>query len=210
MLPFIIRIDILFEVVSLVISIAISVVALVGAKKTGSRSLTLLSFGFLLMALAMLLRVVLTTWALSFPMSRQMPFRIFPFLILQAQELVYSVVRVAAYAVFLYLYSSYSVSKPQPSLVLVAVTPSLIYNPFFEAVSALIISIIIIQLWKSRMVGDSTYVMYGFLLLMISHVLFLALPLWLMLYFAAQLLQLIALLFFLVAVLSVLFRGQRL
>lgn len=210
MFPSIIRLDILFETISFTISLVISVVALAGGRKTGSRSLTLLSFGFFLMAAAMLLRVVLTTWALSMPFPRPPALRFLPILILQTQELVYSVIRISAYAVFLYLYSAYSATKAQTSPGLIAVAPSLIYNPLFEAVSAVIIFIVVLQLIKARNAGESPYVLYGFILLMLSHVLFLALPLWLIFYFVAQFLQFVALSLFLAAVLTVFFHGQRL
>ncbi|MCS6784997.1 MAG: hypothetical protein RMI43_00360 [Candidatus Caldarchaeum sp.] len=206
----IIRLDILFETISLVISFAIALAAFAGSRKTGSRSLTLLSIGFFLMAGAMLLRVVLTSWALTVPLSRHMPWRIFPLIILQTQELVYSVARVGAYAVFLHLYSSYSLSRSQQSTALVAITTSLIYNPFFEAVSAVLLAIVVYQLFKAKGPGESSFVIYGFILLLVSHLLFLALPVWLTFYFVAQFLQLVALTLFLTAVLSVFFDGKRL
>ena len=60
MLSIIVRLDIIFEAISFFISLAIFAVALAAARRTGSRSLTLLALGFLLMSLAMFIRVALT------------------------------------------------------------------------------------------------------------------------------------------------------
>ncbi|MEM0349940.1 MAG: hypothetical protein QXE96_05835 [Candidatus Caldarchaeum sp.] len=209
MFSIIVRLDIIFEVISFFISIAISAVALAAGRRTGSRSLTLLAIGFLLMAIAMFIRVALTSWALNFPTSTPPRLRILPTLVLQIQELVYSVVRISGYVVFLILYSSYSSSGKQPQAML-AISPAIIYNPLFEAISAILLAFVVYQLVKSREHGGSPYVLIGFLLLLLSHILFLLLPLSIGIYFLAQFTQLLSLLLFLTAVLSVLLDGQRL
>ncbi|MEM0440742.1 MAG: hypothetical protein QXF45_00190 [Candidatus Caldarchaeum sp.] len=204
----IIRLDIFFETLSFFISLAIALIAFAGGRKTGSRSLTLLSIGFLLMALAMLLRILLTSFAFSLPMGRPFMLRGLFFFVLQAQEVVYSAMRVAAYAVFLYLYASYSIRDLQSMPILIAVAPSLIYNPFLEAVSVTILTIVLAHLAMIRKHIQNPYSFYGFVFLTLSHVLFLALPLNILLYFAAQFFQLMALLLFLTAVLSVFGDGK--
>lgn len=209
MLSIIVRLDIIFEAISFFISLAIFAVALAAARRTGSRSLTLLALGFLLMSLAMFIRVALTSWALNFPMTTPPRLRIFPTVVLQIQELVYSVVRISGYVVFLYLYSSYTSSKKEDEG-LFAVAPLIIYNPLFEAVSALLLAFVVYQLGKNRMYGGSVYVLLGFVLLLLSHLLFLLLPLSITIYFLAQFTQLLSLILFLTAVLSVLLDGQRL
>ncbi|GBC72568.1 hypothetical protein HRbin03_00399 [archaeon HR03] len=209
MLSIIVRLDIIFEAISFFISLAIFAVALAAARRTGSRSLTLLALGFLLMALAMFIRVALTSWALNFPMTTPPRLRIFPTVVLQIQELVYSVVRISGYVVFLYLYSSYPSSKKEAEG-LFAVAPVIIYNPLFETVSALLLAFVVYQLAKNRVYGGSGYVLLGFSLLLFSHLLFLLLPLSFAIYFLAQFTQLLSLILFLTAVLSVLLDGQRL
>lgn len=209
MLSIIVRLDVIFEAISFFISLAIFAVALAAARRTGSRSLTLLALGFLLMSLAMFIRVALTSWALNFPMTTPPRLRIFPTVVLQIQELVYSVVRISGYVVFLYLYSSYTSSKKEGEG-LFAVAPLIIYNPLFEAVSALLLAFVVYQLGKNRMYGGSVYVLLGFVLLLLSHLLFLLLPLSITIYFLAQFTQLLSLILFLTAVLSVLLDGQRL
>jgi len=137
--------------------------------------------------------------------------RILPFLILGVQELVYSVVRLAGYIIFLYLYATYPVKGTSATIAILPI--SIIYNPVFEAVSATILGFIVYQLAAASRIKTpqrSGLVLAGFTLLLISHLLFLLTPITLFFYFVAHLLQLVSLTAFLAAVSLVLWSGERL
>jgi len=210
-LPPILRLDILFESISLGFSLVITVISLYAWRKIGSKTMLLLSLGFLTMSAAMLLRVTLLLWAFSFPPMPGFRWRFLPFLVLEAQELVYSVVRLAGYIIFLYLYSAYPIrSNPTTTAILPV---SLIYNPLFEAVSATILGFIVYQLasaFRTKTPHRSSLVLAGFTLLLISHLIVLLTPISLLFYFAGHLAQFFALTTFLAAVSSVLWSGERL
>jgi hypothetical protein len=131
-LPPILRLDIIFEAISLAFSLVITVIGLYAWRRIGSKTLLLLSLGFLTMSAAMLLRIVLISWAFSFMPEQGPRLRILPFLVLGVQELVYSVVRLAGYIIFLYLYSAYPIKDTSATTAILPI--SLIYNPVFEAV----------------------------------------------------------------------------
>jgi uncharacterized membrane protein len=210
-LPPILRLDIIFEAISLAFSLVITVIGLYAWRRIGSKTLLLLSLGFLTMSAAMLLRIVLISWAFSFMPEQGRGLRILPFLVLGVQELVYSVVRLAGYIIFLYLYSAYPIKDTSATTAILPI--SLIYNPVFEAVSATILGFIVYQLAaasRTKTAHRSGLVLAGFTLLLISHLLFLLTPVTLFFYFAAHLSQLVSLTAFLAAVSLVLWSGERL
>jgi hypothetical protein len=78
-LPPILRLDIIFEAISLAFSLVITVIGLYAWRRIGSKTLLLLSLGFLTMSAAMLLRIVLISWAFSFMPEQGPRLRILPF-----------------------------------------------------------------------------------------------------------------------------------
>jgi hypothetical protein len=89
----------------------------------------------------------------------------------------------------------------------------LIYSPLFEATAALILGYIVYQLSRVNRSGVSPYTGYvflGFIMLLASHLLFLATPFSAILYFAAHSLQILSFLLMLASMLAVLFHGKRL
>ncbi|MEM1964785.1 MAG: hypothetical protein QXH12_01560 [Candidatus Caldarchaeum sp.] len=207
MVPPVLRLDILFEALSCLFSIVIASVAFLAWRKVGAKSLFLFSMAFYLMAAAMLARIVLVSWVFS-SSPPPPPMRFLPILVLQVQELVYSVVRICAYIVFLYLYAAYPLRKDS---VTAFVTPvSLIYNPLFEAVSATMLTFVVYRLFKLSDQSRSSYVLSAFILLLTSHLLFLLTPVSFLLYLVAHFAQMVSLALFLTAVSLVLMHGERL
>ncbi|MEM1955270.1 MAG: hypothetical protein QXN44_00880 [Candidatus Caldarchaeum sp.] len=207
MVPAIVRLDIIFEAVSFIFSLAISSVALLAWRKLRSRTLLLFALGFFLMAAAMLLRVVLVSLAFSSASSPPY-FRHLFFLTLQLQETIYSLIRLVSYIVFLYLYAAYPLKKDGGLYLL---TPaSLIYNPFFEAVSATILAFIVYQLVTTTRDKQAGYGTAGFIFLLISHLLFIATPLSVNFYLLAHFTQMLSFVLFLTGVSTVLKHGERL
>ncbi|MEM4280891.1 MAG: hypothetical protein QW470_00745 [Candidatus Caldarchaeum sp.] len=207
MVPTLLRLDILFEAVSFVFSVIIASIAFLAWRRVGARSLFLFSLGFYLMAAAMIARVILVSWAFTASIPTP-PLRLLPLLVLQVQEFVYSVVRLSAYVVFLYLYAAYPLKKTSGAALLAPV--SLIYNPLFEALSAVMLMFVVYQLLKVSDENRSNYVLIAFTLLLVSHLLFFLTPLSLLLYLVAHFVQMVSLAFFLTAVSLVLRHGERL
>jgi uncharacterized membrane protein len=78
----ILRLDIIFEAISLAFSLVITVIGLYAWRRIGSKTMLLLSIGFLAMSAAMLLRIVLISWAFSFMPELGPRLRILPYLVL--------------------------------------------------------------------------------------------------------------------------------
>ncbi|MDW7978626.1 MAG: hypothetical protein RMH74_07465 [Candidatus Caldarchaeum sp.] len=207
MIPSIVRLDILFESISLILSLSIGSVSFFAWRRLGARTLLLFALGFFLMAAAMLIRVVVVSLAFS-PFFFSPPLRSLPFLVLQLQETVYSLIRLLSYIIFLYLYAAHPLKKSQGVALLAPV--SLIYNPFFEAVSAMILGFVVFQLATTSKEVRPSYGTAAFSLLLISHVLFIATPLSLNFYILAHFVQMLSLILFLTAVSMVLRHGERL
>ena len=113
-----------------------------------------------------------------------------------------------SYIVFLYLYAAYPLKKDGGLYLL---TPaSLIYHPFFEAVSATILAFIVYQLVTTTRDKQAGYGTAGFIFLLISHLLFIATPLSVNLYLLAHFTQMLSFVLFLTGVSTVLKHGERL
>mgnify|MGYP000001416689 CR=1 FL=1 len=211
--PALLRLDVLFESVSLAIGLAIASTALVAYRRVGSRTLLLLSLGFFITSFAMLFRVLIVAWALS-----ELPWRgplggFYPISLIRLQEFVYSIVRLSGYLVFLYLYATYPLTRERIVTGLAPAGIGLIYSPLFEATAALILGYIVYQLSRVNRSGVSPYTGYvflGFIMLLASHLLFLATPLSLLFYLAAHTLQMFSFLLLLASMLTVLLHGKRL
>ncbi len=173
----------------------------------------LLSLGFFITSFAMLFRVLIVVWALS-----ELPWRgpfggFYPLSIIRLQEFVYSIVRLSGYLVFLYLYATYPLTREKNAANLSLAGLGVIYSPLFEATAALILGYIVYQISRVNRIGASPYTGYvflGFMMLLASHLLFLATPLFLLFYFAAHTLQMVSFLILLASMLLVLLRGKRL
>ncbi|MEM2095156.1 MAG: hypothetical protein QXX19_01350 [Candidatus Caldarchaeum sp.] len=207
MVPAIVRLDILFEAVSFILSLAIASISFLAWRKVGSRTLLLFSLGFFLMASAMLLRIVLVS--LAFSSASSPPYlRARFFFVLELQETIYSLIRLVSYVVFLYLYAAYPLKRNGGLHLLAPV--SLIYNPFFEAVSATILAFIVYQLATTTRDKQAGYGTAGFIFLFTSHLLFIATPLSLNFYLLAHFTQMLSFILFLTGVSTVLKHGERL
>ncbi|MEM2000533.1 MAG: hypothetical protein QXO30_05815 [Candidatus Caldarchaeum sp.] len=206
MVPAIVRLDILFEAVSFILSLAIASISFLAWRKVRSRTLLLFSLGFFLMASAMLLRIVLVS--LAFSSASTPPYLRARFFLLEFQETIYSLIRLVSYVVFLYLYAAYPLKRNGGLHVFAPV--SLIYNPFFEAVSATILAFIVYQLATTTRDRQAGYATAGFIFLFISHLLFIATPLSLNFYLLAQFIQMLSFILFLTGVSTVLKHGERL
>jgi len=208
--PSIIRLDILFEALSGLFTLIIASVALFAWTRVRSRTLLLFSLSFYLMAAAMFLRVFLVSWAFSQSLLPP-PLRLFIILILQLQEIIYSSVRLVAYLVLMYLYTAYT-PKGEKNIYVIAPF-SLIYNPFFEIVSSIILAFVVYRVASTLDRGLETakaLVLIGYILLMASHIIFFLTPLSINFYFIAHITQFLSLTFILLSVLDVILHGERL
>jgi len=160
------------ESVSFLISFAIAYFALRAYRVTRQKGILYLHLGFLLMAVAMLARVVSVSSLLlvSEPVAPRGSLDVLLFTV----EVVYSAVRFLAYGIFVLMYARHSLRQPE-GLVL-AVLPFLVYNPFFELGAALLLIYVVLQTalnWLVSKKVEASLVFVGFALLMVSHVLFL-------------------------------------
>jgi len=186
------RIEVVFEAISLVISLFIAAQLFRAYRALGSRGILLLGAGFTLMSAAMLFRVVAVGLSLAAPSEG---WRLVPWLTgLIKIEVVYSIVRVAAYVVFIAAYAS---PRLMASRGVQAAAPLLlVYNPIFELVSAALLVYVVIENAHNWLAGSprgSAEIFAGFLILLLSHVSTLLAPLGPVFYMLGHALQLSAL-----------------
>lgn len=188
------RIDLVFEAVSLVIGLFIAVQSFRAYRVLGSRGFLLLGVGFALMSAAMLFRVAVIGFmvAVAGPLSRP-PLQ--PLLGLVAVEVVYSVLRVVAYIIFI---AAYALPRLRPPEAVQLLFPLLltIYNPLFEVISAGLLVYLVVETahnWVSGRPRGSGSIFTGFLALLLSHILFFLTPLNLLYYILGHAAQLVAL-----------------
>lgn len=188
------RIDVIFEAVSLVIGLFIAAQSFRAYRVLGSKGFLLLGVGFALMSAAMLFRVAVIGFvvAVAGPMGRP-PLQ--PFLGLVTVEVIYSVVRVVAYIIFIAAYALPRLRPPQAMQILYPLLLT-IYNPLFEVVSAGLLVYLVVETahnWASGRPRGSGRIFIGFLTLLLSHILFFLTPLNLLYYILGHTAQLIAL-----------------
>lgn len=188
------RIEVVFEAISLVIGLIVAVQSFRAYRTLGSSSFLLLGVGFVLMSAAMLFRVSVVGLVVAAARPMGGP-PLYPLLNLVAAEVIYSAVRVASYAVFVV---AYAVSRLRPAQTLAAVFPLLlpIYNPFFELVSAALLLYVVVETaynWVSGKPRGAGEIFIGFLMLLVSHVLFFLTPLGAVFYILGHVAQLMGL-----------------
>jgi len=187
------RIEVVFEAISLVIGLFIAFQSFRAYSVLRSSSFFLLGVGFILMSLAMLFRTTVVGFVLTTaqPLGR-MPL---PPLGLVAVEIIYSVVRVLAYVVFI---AAYALSRSRQPQAIQLLSPLLItvYNPLFEIVSAGLLVYVVVETernWASERARGSGGIFTGFLILLLSHILFFLTPLGSLYYLLGHTAQLVAL-----------------
>ncbi len=200
--PFtILRADVLLEMISGIFSLTIALLSLEASRRIGSKTLTQLGIGFLLMAVAMLSRALSVSGLLTLvgEISR-IEFLSQLFIL----EIIYSVIRVAGYIIFIYLYAStMGGAHKKASIIPKAIA---IYNPSFELFSAILLFFVVYRTalnWMSAKRPFAWSVFLGFTLLMGSHISFLFSNTSFTFYLAGQITQLISLTLFFFAVILV-------
>ncbi|MEM3807703.1 MAG: hypothetical protein QW413_03820 [Nitrososphaerota archaeon] len=190
----IIRFDLLMESIALILAFIVALLAFRAYRVTDLRPFLYLGLGFLLMGIGMLSRVISVSyllWLLSFT---NWPPGVYGRMI-QSAELTYSGLRVASYAIFAATYG-YALTRRLTATMAILPIQVLIYNPFFEAVSALLLAFVVawtgINYTLCR-TTESGLILTGFTLLLVSHVLFIFTPLGFVFYLSAHLIQLLAL-----------------
>ncbi len=200
--PFaILRADVLLEMISGIFSLTIALLSLEASRRIGSRTLIQLGIGFLLMAVAMLSRALSVSGLLTTVGA-------IPHIEFLSQlfvlEIIYSVIRVAGYIIFIYLYAStMGDAHKKASIVPKAIA---IYNPSFELFSAILLIFVVYRTalnWISAKRPFAWSVFLGFTLLMISHISFLFSNISFTFYLAGHITQLISLTLFLFTVILV-------
>ncbi|MCS7145321.1 MAG: hypothetical protein RMJ28_06890 [Nitrososphaerota archaeon] len=188
------RVEVVFEAISLVLGLVIAVQSLRAHRVLASGSFLLLGVGFVLMSAAMLFRVSVVglVVAAAPPMGRPLPY---PVLGLFTVEVIYSVIRVVAYTVFV---AAYAVSRLRAAPTAQLVFPLLltIYNPLFEIVSAALLLYVVVETaynWLGGRPRGSGEIFAGFLTLLVSHILFFITPLGPLFYMLGHVAQLVAL-----------------
>ncbi|GBC71397.1 hypothetical protein HRbin02_01178 [Candidatus Calditenuaceae archaeon HR02] len=188
------RIDVVFEAVSLVIGLFIAVQSFRAYRVLGSWGFFLLGVGFAFMSVAMLFRVAVIGFIVTVagPISRP-PLQ--PLLGLVTVEVVYSVIRVVAYVIFIAAYALPRLRTPQAVQLLYPLLLT-IYNPLFEIISAGLLVYLVVETahnWVSGRPRGSGSIFAGFLALLLSHILFFLTPLNLLYYILGHAAQLVAL-----------------
>jgi hypothetical protein len=199
----ILRVDVLLEMASAVFSLIISLLALDASRRIGSRTLLQLGAGFLLMAIAMLSRSLSVAGLLSSTFAGEIP-RLTFLTQLFLLEIIYSVIRIAGYIIFIYLYASTMGSAEKKATE--AFPAIAIYNPVFELASAILLTFVVYRTavnWMHAKRPFSWVVFLGFTLLMSSHILFLLTNQSFTYYLAGHFTQLASLALFLLAVILV-------
>ncbi|MEM0482327.1 MAG: hypothetical protein QXM16_05525 [Nitrososphaerota archaeon] len=188
------RIDVVFEAVSLVIGLFVAVQSFRAYRVLGSRGFLLLGVGFAFMSAAMLFRVAVVGFvvAVAGPLGRPI---LYPVLGLITVEVIYSVVRLVAYLIFI---AAYAASRLRPTQAVQALSPLLltIYNPLFEIISAGLLVYVVVETahnWASGRPRGSGGIFTGFLALLLSHVFFFLTPLNVLYYILGHAAQLVAL-----------------
>lgn len=189
-----IRFDLIMESIALILAFIVALLAFRAYRVTDVKPFLYLGLGFLLMGIGMLSRVIsisYTLWLLSFT---DWPVGVYRRM-LQSAELTYSGLRVASYIVFAATYG-YALTRRLTASMAILPLQVLVYNPFFELISALLLAFVVAWTginYASCRTTESGLIFAGFGLLLASHIFFIFTPLGFGFYLSAHLLQLLAL-----------------
>lgn len=189
------------ESVAMVLALIIAYFAFRAYRVTDVKPFLYLGVGFLLMGIGMLTRVASISYLLWLLSTAEWPQAIFRRMI-QSAEMTYSGLRVASYVVFAATYA-YASTRRLSATMAVLPLQVLIYSPFFEVVSALLLAFVVAWTGVNYAVNktaEAGLVLTGFSLLLLSHVFFIFTPVGALFYLSAHLLQLLALCFVMYAV----------
>ncbi len=197
----VIRFDLLMESMALILAFIIAFFAFRAYRVTDIKPFLYLGVGFLLMGIGMLSRVTSISYILWLLAIAEWPTTTIRRM-LQSAEMTYSGLRVASYVVFAATYAYASTKRLSTSMAMLPLQV-LIYNPFFEVISALLLAFVVAWTgvnYAQNKSAESGLVLVGFSLLLLSHVFFVFTPVGFGFYLSAHLLQLLALSFVMSAV----------
>lgn len=127
------------ELVSAIISFLIGYYALKGYKASSERGLLFLHFGFVILGVSMLLRVITTIYVIS--IYGESPVR--PFI--EFARIVYPSIELVAYALFAFTYTYQAKISSELKAVAPAVIFLLLYNPLLELLAIVLLAYVLVQ-----------------------------------------------------------------
>jgi len=160
----------LMELVSAIISFLIGYYALKGYKASSERGLLFLHFGFVILGVSMLLRVVTTAYAIVIIQEEG---RIKP--IIESARIVYPSIKLIAYTLFAITYTYQTKATDELKTVTPALFP-LFYSPFLELLATVLLAYVMARSVINSAVKRSSgavLVSLGFLCMFLSHLFFL-------------------------------------
>jgi len=167
--PFL-RLDMLMELVSAIISFLIGYYALKGYRASSERGLLFLHFGFVILGVSMLLRVITTVYVVS--IFGEEPIR--P--ILEFARIVYPSIKLVAYTLFALTYTYQAKIMSEMKGVTPAVLFLLLYNPFLELLAIVLLAYVMVQSiinYAVKRTSGAMLVSLGFTCMFFSHLFFL-------------------------------------
>lgn len=164
--PGIIRLDLLFEAVSGMIALMVSYYATKAYRLTGEKKLSDLSTGFLVLSAGMLGRVI-GTWYFLVREPTDVIFNIV--------TIAYGVSRIMAYAIFVISTrpTRRETGDQDAAGVTMLLMATFLVNPSFEIIAILVLVVVVLQAILNYLATRSKfarYVLVGFFLILMSHI----------------------------------------
>lgn len=160
----------LMELVSAIISFLIGYYALKGYKTTSERGMLFLHFGFVILGVSMLLRVITTVYVVS--IFGEEPIK--P--ILEFVRVVYPSIKLVAYTLFALTYTYQAKVTSELKAATPAVAFLLLYNPLLELLAIVLLAYVMVQSiikYAVKRSSSTMLVSFGFSCMFIGHLFFL-------------------------------------
>ena len=160
----------LMELASAIISFLIGYYALKGYRTSSERGLLFLHFGFVILGVSMILRVITTVYVVS--IFGEEPIR--P--ILEFTRIVYPSIELVAYTLFAITYTYQARITSELKTVAPAIAFLLLYNPFLELLAIVLLAYVMVQSiisYAMKRSSSSMLVSLGFSFMFIGHLFFL-------------------------------------
>ncbi len=182
----VIRIDLIMETISALISFSVAYFAMKAYKLTGNKSLMYLYYGFSILGAGMLTRVFATSYIIMIARGgAKIRGLIF------SMSLIYGLMRTLAYTLFTL---AYIVRTKSIESIETAIIAPLILNPYFEFIQIALLIYITAQSAMNYLENrniNSLLIFTGFLLILISHLTFMYSIVMKQVYIIAHLIQLL-------------------